>query len=181
DYGFSIGFEYSKIIRLLKTNKLGDFLLLPCYYKDENKKDYIDSIIQSVFNSILTSSAKQSDKNTSLSKIFTNAFKEYTEKVIKIGSIFKSDSFSEESEWRLVYYKRKETASLDIKFRNGNAMIIPYIEFPLENKYKTTPITKIIVGPSPNQDISIESVSRFLSSSNIRCEVEKSNIPFRKL
>lgn len=60
-------------------------------------------------------------------------------------------------------------------------MIIPYIEFPLENKYMNTPITKIIVGPSPNQDISIESVSRFLDSSNIRCEVKKSNIPFRKL
>ncbi len=180
NYGFSIGFDFSKLNRLIKKNNLENCFLLPCFYKNQSKEYFIDLIIDEAFESI-SESIKLSDKTSNKENFFRDVLKTYSKKVIIVSSIFKSDSFFEESEWRLFHFRRSKDNIKDIKYRNGRSLIIPYLELEIEDKYKSTPLKEVIIGPSPHLEPSKKSANMLLKSNNFECKVSESKIPFRKL
>jgi len=163
--------------RQIENNNLSNCFLLPCFYDNKVKEDFITMIIKETIEEL----HKSNNQDTMNDEHIDCVFKAYIEKVIKISSVFKSDSFSEESEWRLFHFRKKDSDLKDIKYRSGKSMIIPYIKFCIEDKYKSTPINEIIVGPCPHQVISKKSANMILKSYNIKSSVSESKIPFRKL
>ena len=94
-----------------------------------------------------------------------------------IASTLKSKSFTEEEEWRLV------TKPLDnhpsIRFREGASTIIPYRPINISDT-KNFPIKQIIIGPTPNKQLSKKAVDSLLSCKGIKsCDVKTSNISYR--
>lgn len=176
--GFSIGFDFSGLEKL--KSKLPTWFLLPCFYYDDKKyrKELVE-LIGETFD-VMVQTKSQNDM-ASDEKIIKDILRDHTERIMQVGAIFKSNSFSAESEWRLIHFRKKDDNLKDIKFRKGNSMIIPYIEFGVENKYTNTPIKEIIIGPAPYQSLSKESVEKLLDSKKMKCTVTKSKIPFRKL
>jgi hypothetical protein len=156
--GFSIEFDPDKLITLVNINegyKIGE-----CIYKPIIKEKIITSIFSNSFDEINQSSSMMDD----FMKFFLNDF-----------SYFKHESFINEEEYRIVAFLNPK----NINHREGKSMLVPYIEFsPLDND--KLPISKIIVGPTPHQELSILSVESLLISNGFKeVKVEASNIPYR--
>lgn len=98
--------------------------------------------------------------------------------------IFKNPAFRAESEWRMVLSKPHKPMP-GVRFGLGKSSIVPYIEvvlnrdskFELPNEYM---IGKVLIGPTPNPDLSVEAVnSLFAYNGHSEVVVEKSKIPYR--
>lgn len=97
----------------------------------------------------------------------------------------KHRSFESEREWRYVLapfgqndVRQPGSAA---KFRNTKKGIIPYIEFPLHGpREKRLPLTKVVVGPSRDQERRVDAVRLLLAKYDMNPEiVEAATIPFR--
>lgn len=96
------------------------------------------------------------------------------------GVYLKHESFSEESEWRYssVYSSLQGRNLKSWKFRISHMGLIPYVEIPFAEE--PLPIKEIIVSPSKDSILQVESIKRYLKSVAIDCkEVRVSRIPFR--
>ncbi|MEC5207551.1 putative small metal-binding protein [Vogesella perlucida] len=93
----------------------------------------------------------------------------------------KNESFFEEQEVRLVklmhHNPSRRYMNLPVMFRAGRDYIIPYCELkkPLFNPKEF--VTKIIVGPGPHKERSINSLKKFLHAKGFDIKVEASSTP----
>src|ERR1700733_13155553 len=83
-------------------------------------------------------------------------------RLTEITSFIKDAAFSSEEERRLCY--RYSAGKYPIKFRPGASHVIPYIEVPIAFEA----IKEIMVGPGPNQALSIEAVKRMREARNLQ-------------
>lgn len=75
---------------------------------------------------------------------------------------FKSNSFSEEKEWRIIYINNTFSKENRVKnkFRITDSIITPYLELNLSNKNsKLLPIKEIIIGPKINYKKASKSIN----------------------
>lgn len=115
-------------------------------------------------------------KSIDIKSALTNRSNEYQILMYSIAPIIKHFTFAEEQEWRAISLPTPFT-NLQIKYREGVSMLIPYfvIEFEEEN-----PLKQVIIGPTPHKELSMNSVSSFLHANNVKYhEISNSNIPFR--
>jgi hypothetical protein len=106
----------------------------------------------------------------------------------------KNEAFSDEKEWRIVIHpKRMKTRAKEkhdppIKYRIGQFGLTPYVEFPLRAGKSKSPLRRIVVGPCPHPEQSLQATKLFLQNSGIKLkskdspegvEVVESKIPFR--
>jgi hypothetical protein len=101
-----------------------------------------------------------------------------------IAPRYKDVAFAAEKEWRIVLSKPHKPMPGQ-RFRAGKSTIVPYVEVELNRGIDSKPvdaymIREVVVGPTPNPDLSIESLKSFFSSRG-HAEVlfKKSAIPFR--
>lgn len=109
--------------------------------------------------------------------------------IVGLAATYKHESFSEESEVRIIVghdVNPEIEDGLDVKFRARGDMLIPYVElkFPLES------IRAIHVGPMRDQELAYISLKAFVDKLNLDrfvidndylhdIEVIKSSIPYR--
>lgn len=167
--GFSIGFGYGKILSLGMEQ---GFVLRNCVYDREDQKKAINQILEDAYK-ILACELKgelllsPEDRATSF----------FMHKFVDVAPFFKDPSFSEEKEWRLV--SLKNILNSDLQFRSGKSMVIPYTEVDLVNKKNELPFAEIIVGPTPNMDLSQISLKYLTDSNNCNCVLKPSVVPYR--
>jgi len=101
-----------------------------------------------------------------------------------IAPAYKNSAYRDEKEWRMVLHKSHKPMPGQ-RFRAGKSTVIPYVEVELgrvsdqklSDQYM---IRKVLVGPTPNPDLSVEALqSLFLSKGHQEVLVEKSTIPYR--
>jgi len=180
--GFNIGFETKKLINLAKTQ---DFILLPCNYDIEQQKEIIkksakitcDSLDQKL--SLEHRSEGSFDIDSFLGEVGKTRLN-YGLQLLLIAHYFKHPKFFEEEEWRLIYGLRNPKKK-EIFFREGTSMVIPYVEFELSLAAdEPLPIKEIVIGPTPNQELSKKSVEKLVMKYEISsCNVVLSEIPYR--
>jgi len=110
---------------------------------------------------------------------------------------FKDEAFAEEHEWRIVVRAKRE-ALLDahlskpkspiIQFRNGRFGITPFMQIQLGLDSADSPLQRVVVGPSPDEEDALESAKLLLQARDIKLqsrecpggvEVIASRIPYR--
>src|SRR5712691_393130 len=79
-----------------------------------------------------------------------------------IAPSYKDSAFSAEREWRMVLRKPHKPMPGQ-RFRAGKSTVIPYVEVELNRDLKFEPsdeymIRKVVVGPTPNPDLSAEAL-----------------------
>jgi hypothetical protein len=101
-----------------------------------------------------------------------------------IAPRYKDVAFAAEKEWRMVLSKPHKPMQGQ-RFRPSKSTIVPYIEVELNRGINSKPvdaymIREVVVGPTPNPNLSFESL-KMLFSSKGHTEVlfKKSAIPFR--
>jgi len=102
--------------------------------------------------------------------------------LLRIAAVLKHPSFREEKEWRIVSPVIANTAGAPILFREGHAMLVPYIEFDLGLDKKPPVLDHLYLGPTANVNISMNSLKMFLEQHGIvpKRGIDYCQIPFRQ-
>jgi hypothetical protein len=105
---------------------------------------------------------------------------EFEDYFAMLAPMFKDPSFKEEGEWRLI--SPMLSCDLDrFSFRAGRYFLIPYYRFSLEEPTISFSLSKIVVGPSPMQDLSKLALDSFLYSKDMHdVPTQLSCIPYRE-
>jgi Protein of unknown function (DUF2971) len=167
--GYCIGFRYEHLEKQLEKQNCR---LLPCLYDREKQLQLIDEFI--LRNKVIIDEIYHAndDRLVGLSYLLIDNFME-------IAPIIKHHSFSEEQEWRII--TKGYWSDINIKFRAGKSTIIPYYEFNLANNFDEFNFEEIIIGPTPHQELSRNSIHGFLFSKkmSINYKIRSSEIPYR--
>jgi hypothetical protein len=170
-YGFSIGFDYSRLEKHVSRQKL---LLAKCLYKPAMQRECIERFVK---EEIEPQFRGLTADNT------TRRMVESLVLLFHVLPVLKHASFKEEKEWRLISSLHSDRL---IKLRAGRVTLIPYHEFELtdpNNKKETLPIGMIYVGPSPNSAESVIAINALLDQEGLSksVEVRPSVIPYREI
>ena len=68
-------------------------------------------------------------------------------------------------------------SNLELKFRTKPNLLIPYIEF----RFPKEAIKEIIIGPTQDVELVMNSLGFFLRTLNIKINIKQTNIPYRVL
>lgn len=166
--GFSLGFKLSKL------KECGKCLIKPCLYDELEQRRDLRKIIEDDFEKVKTNSNTNWQE---LEKFRKNYITGVISKFIGLAPTFKHRKFIEEKEWRAIVLSPTNEG---INFRSGQTMIVPYIEIHLPRDAKNLIINHIIVGPTHEPILSMESVEMLLKVNNVIFDaIEYSTIPFR--
>ncbi len=176
--GFAIGFTYKFLFDAAEQEKCS---IVPCLYNGRDQRRLISLIVETALREHLEDSENEVvSKYDELDPILWPA-QTLGRYLDKYALILKHKKFEEEKEWRIItqpipiYNQRLE-------FREGRSMIIPYYPFPLEGPAGYLRVQEVVVGPTPNMDISVYSVDAFLHSrANVFGDklVTESEVPYR--
>jgi hypothetical protein len=94
--------------------------------------------------------------------------------------LYKHASFSEEREWRFTLSRNINFDHLPNEdFRVGKSTLIPFIPVSLD-KYRDQAIREVIIGPTPNMDLSVRALRQFINSKEmVNVSVRPSIVPYR--
>lgn len=112
------------------------------------------------------------------------------------ASTFKDPAFSEEKEWRVVILGRgkggsaggKKKPDMSVRFRSGPIGVTPFLQFPLRLSSSSSPLRRVVVGPTPHMQESVKAVEMILEDRGVTLrnkkhldgvEVVPSRIPYR--
>ena len=96
-----------------------------------------------------------------------------------LAPTYKNSKFCDEKEWRIVIPHRPESIrKRNVQFRVGRSTLIPYIEIALP--CSTPYLAEVIVGSSPNIDLTVEAVTEMLRLNGMESvSVVASKVPYR--
>lgn len=163
--GYSIGFDFSSLAEIAAANKMK---FVRCIYDVEEQQQILKKIIDEVLEKNALTDEKSAD----------SVGEEIFKAVYLAASTFKDKAFEEEREWRLV----SEVFSLKddrTKFRTAKSTIVPYIDVSLYDAGNCIGINKIIVGPTPEENLGTLAVRNFLSTLGLSVGISSSRVPFR--
>lgn len=140
------------------------------------KKNDLTNLVNQVYDAYLKSF--EGDDIISLNKVFDEGTTYLRMMLGLISPFIKNKAFGDEKEWRIAFYKNKET---NIFTRlTGNQNIVHYVKVGLP----ISALSKIIVGPCANYNNVVDLLQNEASSCGIAKMAKpefylKSNVPFR--
>lgn len=213
--GFSLGFDPRGLMQGLRRSRVNSghaiASLLRCKYSNaekmqiakkigEGRSKIIDDVLKMYLDEFQRQEKREPDqaeghmlKSRALSHVLGAAATDYYLQ----AAGFKSPSFSEEHEWRIACFTVREkllqeqTASPDdpiIRFRCGRFGMTPYVDFPVDLRSADSPLRRIVVGPGPHSEESVNAVKLLLRSKGVAVrgknsaegvEIKRSEIPYR--
>jgi hypothetical protein len=173
--GISIGFSSAFLRNLMENN---DFRMAKCLYETCEHKEILEILIDKLLTSFRQANYSVDSSKAHPSQCFHPFLEQFRGDILQILSIIKHHAFSEECEWRLISRYYPNYTIPEIKFRTGASMLVPYIEIPLGASKPY--FEKIILGPSPHQNLSMSALSMFLSNQNLCKTTENCIIPYRE-
>jgi len=161
----SIGFNSRT---LQKQSETQNSALMKCIY-DRNKQI---QLFRKVYKEIYTSENEYNDIPDEYKSLINPG--RFFQFLISIAPIIKDDGFKEEAEWRLISHNKE-----NINFRIGSSFLIPYKSFDLGSL--DSAINKVIIGPTPNPEVSKHSLSLLFRELGIdpKDKIQLTDIPFR--
>lgn len=176
--GVSLGFcpDY-----ILQCARLQQFTIGKCIYEPARQQMLIRQVVDAV-ETLATRQAGDEQSAVERSALYREAFALMETDLLRIAAILKHPSFREEKEWRVVSPVIANTASAPILFREGRAMLVPYIEFDIGLDNKPLSMDHLFLGPTANINISMNSLKMFLEQNGITPKrgIDYCQIPFRQ-
>jgi len=177
--GVSLGFDSAELSAFLLGSRNDDDAdtefdealipsrgLMKCVYSDEEKLSLTREAIDCYTQSLLQDGAD-----------WDRAFSILSSTLAICAPLFKDRAFKAEREWRLVI--STDSPGFPARcFRINNSMLIPYIVLNFA-EVKKGYVRKLIVGPTQNPELSLESAQGLLIAHGHEACVMKSTIPYR--
>jgi hypothetical protein len=183
--GYALGLDSSRIGQRWGIRTPGQNLdLLRVIYDRSVQEVLINSIVSGAFNVLRSIEEKYGPDIAKIAMFNCTNF--IHRELVRCLICFKSPSFSEEKEWRVVHIEPSHEADAEVKFRVSATNIIPYVELDLSPEAGTRanriPLTKAVYGPSPYPDLLRNSLVMMLNRYGYSwplTEVKGSTIPLR--
>lgn len=138
--GYCIEFDKLKLESVLKKINR-DTYIQTVIYSDSETKDTLVSKFKSDLTLLL-------NNPTPNEEVVLEKISEFLGSNLAMTASIKPQQFQDEKEIRVVTFSFQKELSMQ-SYRERNGVIIPYIEIP----YPIEAITKIIIGPSSNQEL----------------------------
>jgi len=170
--GVSLGFDANILNALLQEN--AGFRIAKCVYDPDQKTELLSGLIDKILDSYRQEMPFMMDP--SIESRRQTFFEKFRSDILQTLAIVKHPAFAEESEWRIIspyfpFYKDEP-----IQFREGGAIVLPYIEIKLPE----IKLEEVILGPTPHEALSMHTLSAFLSNKRLCDRVMNPSIPYRK-
>ncbi len=159
--GVSVGFDAEKV----NTSATGQsFRLGKCVY-DVDVQRKISTTILDAIESLAQKRGENKDRSKRHpSNSFHDVFEEIEADLLQIAALLKHPAFHEEEEWRAVSSVTTNYVEAPIEYREGHSMLVPYINFHMpEAVDRRLDIEHVFLGPTPNVNNSMASLSKYLS------------------
>ena len=151
--GYSLEFHRDCLLEHAKEN---GFILAKCEYDEQERRDLITDLIEEALEPEFSPETAASPIQFFYPGLDTDSC--FSAHLGKLASLLKDKSFHEENEWRLV---SSPMMAQYMKFREGQAMLIPYSKFPLGAE-KAKYLASVTVGPAPHMELAKSATSMFL-------------------
>lgn len=172
--GVSLEFSPEKINSIVSTC---DLKVAKCLYTQDDHSELVQALLNTLMEHFRDKIPEIDTSKWHKSQCYYGFFNDYSSDIFRILSIIKHGAFREEREWRLISPHFVKVTDPKIKFREGASMLVPYIELDLMGKPY---FTKITLGPSQHQDLSMSGLSMFASNMKVCNQVENCVIPYRE-
>ncbi len=176
--GVSLGFCPDYILECAQKQQ---FMIGKCMYEPHRQRALIKQVVDGV-EQLAEDQASGGLSASERSLLYRRAFASIETDLLRIAAILKHPSFREEKEWRIVSPVIANTAEAPILFREGHAMLVPYIEFDLGMGGTPPVMDHLYLGPTANINISMNSLKMFLEQHGIvpKRGIDYCQIPFRQ-
>jgi Protein of unknown function (DUF2971). len=176
--GVSLGFSPEYILRCAKRQR---FMIGRCIYEPSRQQALIRRMVDAV-EQLTAGLEYEKYPPKERNNLYLSAFSTMETDLLRIAAILKHPSFHEEKEWRIVSPVVANTAESPVLFREGHAMLVPYIEFNLSMDDKPLIMDHLYLGPTANINISMHSLKMFLEQNGIVPQrgIDFCQIPFRQ-
>ncbi|RUQ36682.1 MAG: DUF2971 domain-containing protein [Candidatus Competibacteraceae bacterium] len=178
--GVSIGFNPEHILQCAKSQS---FQVGKCIYAPARQAQLIAQVVDAI--ELL---AEEHGENDDLcqrlpSQSYYDVFEKIESDLLRIAVILKHPSFQEEEEWRIVSPVITDYLTSPVLFREGTSMLVPYFEFDLRfHENDATVLEHLFLGPTPNINLSMNSLTLYLAKRGLRPrrEISYCQIPYRQ-
>ncbi len=176
--GVSLGFSPEYILQCAEKQH---FMVGRCIYEPAKQR----LLIREVVNAVETLAGRLAvGERTAVERsvLYRETFAKMETDLLRIAAILKHPSFHEEKEWRIVSPIIVNNADAPILFREGHAMLVPYIEFDISLGDTPLAMDHLFLGPTANSNISMNSLKMFLEKNGIipKRGIDYCQIPFRQ-
>jgi hypothetical protein len=176
--GYSLGFTLNNLQDIVVNRK--GLLIRPCIYNQTEQINAIRKLLKKTSDRFVLEVGGLEDGYRNWDTKANYIAADFLLEFVALAPFLKHPKFEEEGEWRIMASLQTKNILGDIKFRPGNAMVVPYIEIPLPMKGERLMIDEVFVGPTNERDLSVASTELLLKSINVACsKVNCSTIPFR--
>jgi hypothetical protein len=170
--GFSIGFEADYLKQQLN--------LQPCLYTQRKQMAFLRREVMPSLRKTYAAFPRRNYEELSQDDFFgimkehEITFAALVDKLKEAAPVIKNGKFSQEKEWRLIVQRPIESDAID--FRPGKYQPTPYTQIDLD----TSKIVQIVIGPTPEPEIALNSVRSLLKHYNLPCdEIVIDMVPIR--
>lgn len=174
--GYNIGFDCKSIIRRIEEENVVDYHGFVVYDPKEQQK-----LIQKILNNYLTAATGLSLKQiletgakNRQEPVYQRACSRFQKVAAVYAMFFKHEGFSQEQEYRFVFKKQTDT---DVKFREKDGFLIPYIEICLSKE--RLPVKEIVIAPQNHIDLAKNGMEYMMKNKGYQVKVSLSNIKLR--
>jgi hypothetical protein len=178
--GVSLGFNPDYILKCAREQS---FQIGKCIYNSTDQHRLIKQVVDSVEGLAQTHHEKKDIPEKNDPQSYYDVFEKIETDLLRIAAILKHPSFQEEEEWRIVSPALTDYVTSPVLFREGTSMLVPYVEFKLLHaKNKPVALEHIFLGPTPNINISMNSLTMFLAKNGVNPEkgITYCEIPYRQ-
>ena len=173
--GYAIGFPINRLRALAEKQ---DFVLKRCVY-NKNQQDKI--IRQSVDEALQKGPGENQillAGSNAESLIRPTLSNQLIWKLTQVCPLIKNTAFKSEEEYRLIS-KPRAGNNFEVKFRDQEGSVIPYVEFSLDDKILSRKI-EVTISPTPHPEESYASVYSLLRwRTGYAHAIKNSKIPYR--
>lgn len=181
--GYAVGFD-STFLRTRGAKQ--QFSLAPCLYVEEEQREFIANFVDRIVGeNLVHRELPRTDDSYGHWRRGGNL----VAYLHRIAPVIKDKAFRLEREWRLIS-RPLMNSQPHFAYRPGQSMVIPYFKLQLSvepDEVGAKRIRRVVVGPTPNTEQSIRSVSNLLASVNLMNTftpggpvlVERSEVPYR--
>jgi hypothetical protein len=141
-----------------------------CIYDPDRQQELVNKLLEICRERCETKRPEEGSDRWSLDVVHDFVF---------LAAVLKNPSFQEEREWRIVTQALSDRHP-QIGVRQGKTMPVPYFGFELAKPDEALDLD-IVVGPSPESGLAVESVKNLLAVHKCDGVARPSVVPYRQL
>src|ERR1017187_3619889 len=171
--GYAIGFSGKSLATTVISYE--DRFLAKCMYDQSAQQEVIEDLICAI------EAAAEKSRRSGLApdRVYRESYKLLGRLLPLAAPILKDPSFREEEEWRLLCLG-SSFADILPRFRMGHSTLVPYFEHSIAAEKGASPITGVVIGPTPHPELASEAVQSLMSSRGVQSVASRTSIiPYR--